>query len=150
MISAMNDCVTEQFVGVLQHTHQHVIDENDKAAYDAEAAAWSASLWAETGSGLPQGFHDTGRTNSFAKVQAKGTTPVIQGTSVADGELAHGSPSFSEEGLAAMSTNELSAEVDSMLTMSNQGVQGQAARLVHVQPDGVPVDGAASRQPRQP
>ena len=138
----MNDCVTDQFIGVLRHTQQHVIDERDKGAYDAEAAAWSADLWAQTGSGLPSGFHDDRRRNSIATkpAAAGGSEGAVAG---ADGESEK--LSDASEDFASMSAAELSAEVDSLLSMSGYGNQ-TASDTQHGGADG----GASGRQPRQP
>ena len=135
----MNDCVTDQFVDVLQHTQQHVISEHDKSAYDAEAAEWSASLWARTGSGLPRGFHENRRSNSTATAAAD-----ARSQSAPTKNLAPGSPS-SDDDLTSLSAAELSAQVDSILTpgvtASGRGNQGN---------DGEAAAGASGRQPRQP
>lgn len=146
----MNDCVTDQFIGVLQHTQRHVIDELDKSAYDAEAAAWSASLWAETGSGLPPGFHadrDRDSATNAASGGAVGATVstttnvgvethagAADATAVADGKSPQGSTHGSDDGLASMSTAEISAQVDSMLTLSNNQSEAEATGRAPRQP----------------
>eukprot|EP01043_Picozoa_sp_COSAG02_P018672 COSAG02_NODE_877_length_16272_cov_8.002288_10_plen_131_part_00 len=130
----MNDCVTDQFIGVLQHTQQHVISEHDKSAYDAEAAEWSADLWARTGSGLPSGFYENRRSNSIVTAAA-----VERSESVPTKNLATGSPS-SDDDLTSLSAAELSAQVDSILTATS-GSQGN---------DGEAAAGALGRHPRQP
>ena len=134
----MNECVTEQFIGVLEHTQEHVIGEVDRQAYDAEAAEWSAALWAQTGSGLPEGFHG-GQQHSQAEGQqrqqqqqpppqpepepeAEVEAPVAAAAAGDDGvKESPRSAAISEEeaSLAAMSATELSAEVDSLL-IANQ------------------------------
>jgi len=134
---AMNECVTEQFIGVLEHTQEHVIGEVDRQAYDAEAAEWSAALWAQTGSGLPEGFHG-GQQHSQAEGQqrqqqqqpppqpepepeAEVEAPVAAAAGDDGVQESPRSAAISEEeaSLAAMSATELSAEVDSLL-IANQ------------------------------
>jgi hypothetical protein len=158
IVSAMNDCVTDQFIGVLQHTQQHVIDEQDKSAYDAEAAEWSADLWAQTGSGLPEGFYENRRSNATTPAAADGRSEDVTtnnldlktrsgGKGMAAGvgvESSQGSPKSDDE-FASMSAAELSAQVDSMLTpglsVSGNGKKGNG---------GEDAAEASGRQPRQP
>ena len=152
----MNDCVTDQFIGVLQHTQQHVIGEQDKSAYDAEAAEWSANRWAKTGSGLPKGFHERGNattaaaaagrseaatTNNLDLDTSSGDTGVAAGK---DAGSSQGSPR-SDDGFASMSAAELSAQVDSMLT-PGLSVRGN----INKTNGGEDAAGASGRHPRQP
>ena len=61
-LAAMGECIDTQFIGVLEHTHKHVMGEDTtEDDYDAERAEWSPELWAHTGSGLRVSPHATCR-----------------------------------------------------------------------------------------
>ena len=131
----MADCVTEQFVGVLEHTHKHVMANVSAShprtalavssqvigsartaseqveGYEEESKIWSADSWAATGKGLPEGYH-------FQRAAKR-----ARAAETSDGSTTEGAPEPEAEPAAAvsahtveaMTADELDAHVDDIL-----------------------------------
>ena len=133
----MADCVTEQFVGVLEHTHKHVMANVSAShpttalavssqligsarnaseqveGYEEESKIWSADSWAATGKGLPEGYH-------FQRAAKR-----ARAAEASDGSTTEGAPepepeadptaAVSAQTVEAMTADELDAHVDDIL-----------------------------------
>ena len=133
----MADCVTEQFVGVLEHTHKHVMANVSAShprtalavssqligsarnasqqveGYEEESKIWSADSWAATGKGLPEGYHfQRAAKRARAAETSDGSTTEGAPEPEPEAELA---AAVSAQTVEAMTADELDAHVDDIL-----------------------------------
>ena len=135
----MADCVTEQFVGVLEHTHKHVmanvsashprtalavssqlivigsarIASEQVEGYEEESKIWSADSWAATGKGLPEGYHFQ-RAAKRARAAETSDGSTTEGAPEPEPE-AEPAAAVSAHTVEAMTADELDAHVDDIL-----------------------------------